>query len=57
MMNFYVRISDVFEEDENNLIQRVEYVEKDNATMYESVSEAALAAEAMAISGFDVSKI
>ena len=55
MMDFYVCISNIFEEDEESA-RKVDYVSRENATQYESISDAALDAEAMNIHGFEVEK-
>jgi len=53
-MDFYVKISDAVINDEGNSAKKVEYVTLTDATQFESVSDAALTAEEMAISGFAI---
>lgn len=55
-MDFYVRICDAVEDDESNTAQKVEYVAREDATKYKTMSEAAMAAEEMAIVGFSVER-
>jgi hypothetical protein len=55
-MDFYVKISDAVGDDDENTAKKVEYVTVKNATRYKTMSEAAEAAEDMAISGFTVEK-
>lgn len=52
-MDFYVKIVDIGDSAE---VQLVTYVEKDDATRYETISEAASEAEALKIYGFSVEK-
>lgn len=53
-MNFYVKISNVVDGDVNTA-KKVEYVVDINeATQYKNMSDAAIAAEEMSISGFTV---
>ena len=44
------------EDDESNTAQKVEYVAREDATKYKTMSEAAMAAEEMAIVGFSVER-
>jgi len=55
-MDFYVRIADAVSDDEDNTAKKVEYVKAEDATKYNTMSQAAAAAEEMAISGFTVEK-
>lgn len=55
-MEFYVRISDAVEDDEDNTAKKVEYVSMDKATQFDSMTDAVLEAEAMRISGFTIEK-
>jgi hypothetical protein len=54
-MDFYVKISDAVK-DELNTAKKVEYVAMTAATQFDSISDAAAAAEEMAIFGFDIVK-
>jgi len=56
-MDFYVKISDVFPDNELDTTKKVEYVhEAASATLFEKASEAALEAERMEISGFNIER-
>lgn len=55
-MDFYVRIADAVSDDDENTAKKVEYVSAQDATKYNTMSQAAAAAEEMAISGFTVEK-
>lgn len=58
VMDFYVKISDVFPDDEQNTIKKVDYVtESVNATSFPKASDAALEAEKFEISGFTVERL
>ena len=54
-MDFYVKISDATE-DEMNTAKKVEYVTMAEATQFDSMLDAAVAAEEMAIYGYEIVK-
>lgn len=58
-MDFYVKISGAFSDlnDVPDKVRKVEYVTKENATKYDSTSDAAKDAEEMSIHGFNVVRL
>jgi hypothetical protein len=58
VMDFYVKISDVFPDNELDTTKKVEYVrESTQATTFPKASEAAIEAESMEISGFAIDRL